>query len=130
LDKNASDVFLVRGSLQLIESELEEMNKTRVLTFISGAAATSFTFKCDQDYFYRGAYWTTGSANSVNTSGQAALALATKAAYVNGDMLFASSTTTASPSPPIKTFLAKNDILTINIGAASSVVSVVLEYAA
>jgi hypothetical protein len=122
-----SDVFVVRGSLQLLEES--GMNKTRVLTFISGPAAAQFTWKADADYNYKGTYWTTGSANSVNTSGQAALNLATKASYVNSDMLFASSTTTASPIPTLNVPIAKNDIITVNIGAASSVVMCVLEFA-
>lgn len=124
-----SDVFLVRGSLQLLEGATDGMNKTRTLVFISGPAAATHTWKCDVDYNYIGCHNGSGIQVTVSTSGQANPSLtAAKLAFTNGDVLFAGTTTTMSNVPIQKTFLAKNTTITVAQGATGQATTIVLEY--
>jgi hypothetical protein len=103
--------------------------KTRPLAFVSGAAAATFTWKADVDYFYTGTYSSSGAETQVTTSGKALIPLATKADFTQGDVLHLTTTTTASSVPVQHTFIPKDTTITVQIGAASSVAIVVLEYA-
>lgn len=126
---DGSDVFLVRGSLQLLEAAVDGMNKTRTLVFISGPTAATHTWKCDQDYNYIGCHNGSGIQVTVSTSGQPNPSLTTaKLQFVNGDVLFAGTTTTMSSIPPQKTFLAKNTTITVTQGATGAATTLVLEY--
>jgi hypothetical protein len=124
-----SDVFLVRGSLQLLDGATDGMNKTRTLVFISGPAAATHTWTCDVDYNYIGTHSGSGIQATVSTSGQANPSLTTaKISFVNSDILFAGTTTTMSNVPIQKAFLKKGTVITIAQGATGACTTVVLEY--
>ena len=102
--------------------------RTRTLFYVSGAGAATFSWTADQDYFFVGCDSNTGAQVQLSTSGKALIPLATKAAFDQGDVLYLTTTTTASPKPPHRDFIPVGTVLTVVIGAASSICSVVLEY--
>lgn len=123
--KDLANVAALLGSAQ----ETPGRQKTRTLFYVSGAGAATFQWTADQDYFFLGCDSNTGSEVQLTTSGKALIALATKAAFDQGDVLYLTTTTTASPKPPHRDFIPAGTVLTVVIGAASSICSVVLEYA-
>lgn len=104
------------------------MNKTRTLCFISGPGAATWTWRCDQDYNFVGVHSGTGIQQTVAVGGQGNPTLTLKQSFVNSEILFATTTTTASNMPTQKTFLPKDTILTISQSAGSACCTIVLEY--
>jgi hypothetical protein len=120
----------VSGLSELLKSFGQSAErKTRTLVFISGAGAATFTWTADVDYYFIGAHSASGTEVQISTSGKALLALGTAASFLAGDVLYLTSTTTSSTPPPQHTPVLAGTKLTVQIGAASTPCTVVLEFA-
>jgi hypothetical protein len=117
LAENSSDIFLVRGSLQLLEPE---MSAPETLLLMSVGAGVARSWTADQDYFITG--WNSAVAGNstcvISLSGMTATTVY-QAQTTVGDVIGVITTAVMNLMPNRKIPLPKNAVLRLFNGAVS-----------
>jgi hypothetical protein len=126
---SASDLVraFVRDLGNVFDAGSEVAPKTRALCFESGGAAATLAFKADKDYRIIGWQHANGYNVAISTSGRASVPLTVGAGRVSDGIFFLTTTATQTLfGGGVSIPLAKDQTMTVWIGAASGAVVVYL----